>query len=266
MIGPAKTVVLAFSGGLDTSYCLYDLKKRGYRVHTVFVDTGGIDVTEIQAIADRAMELGSDHHHELNVATELWEEFVQPLTWCHGRVNDEYPLLCSDRYVIVRKCLQLADELETNCFAHGCTAMGNDQLRFDQTVRSLGEYEILAPIRDLQATTTLVRDYEIQVLENAGYAVPASNQTYSINQNLLGVTISGSEIDTFDIPGPDATSLCEPRQNWPVEPLTLTIGFEHGVAVTLNGRKMTGPEILAELNASCGAYGVGRHVYTGDVT
>lgn len=266
MTAPAKTVVLAFSGGLDTSYCLYDLKKRGYQVHTVFVDTGGIDESEIHAIADRANELGSDRHHELNVASELWEEFVQPLAWCHGRVNDEYPLLCSDRYVIVRKCLQLADELGTNYFAHGCTAMGNDQLRFDQTVRSLGDYEILAPIRDLQATTTLVRDYEIAVLENAGIAVPASNQTYSINQNLLGVTISGSEIDAFDTPGPKATALCEPRHNWPADPLTLTIGFEHGVAVALNGRKVSGPELLAELNSSCGAYGVGRHVYTGDVT
>lgn len=266
MTAAAKTVVLAFSGGLDTSYCLFDLKKRGYLVHTVFVDTGGIDAPAIQSIADRAMELGSDQHHEINAAADLWAEFVRPLVWCHGRVNDEYPLLCSDRYVIVRKCLALADELETEYFAHGCTAMGNDQLRFDQTVRSLGDYEILAPIRDLQATTTLVRDYEIQVLEKAGYAVPASNQSYSINQNLLGVTISGSEIDAFDVPGPEATLLCAPRQNWPAEPLTLKIGFEQGVAVSLDDRQMNGSDILAELNSLCGAYGVGWHVYTGDVT
>lgn len=261
-----KTVVLAFSGGLDTSYCLLELKNRGYRVHTVFVDTGGIDVAEKATIAARAEELGTHRHHVIDAADDLWEEFVRPLVWCHGRVNDQYPLLCSDRYVIVRKCLELADELGTSNFAHGCTAMGNDQLRFDQTVRSLGDYEILAPIRDLQAETTLVRDYETKVLGDAGHAVSASSQRYSINQNLLGVTISGSEIDTFDVPAPEAATLCAPREQWPPAPLTVNIGFVEGVAVSLDGQAMRGPDILADLNARCGAYGIGWHVYTGDVT
>lgn len=261
-----KTVVLAFSGGLDTSYCLLDLKKRDYQVHTVFVDTGGIDAAEKAAIAARAAELGTDAHHVIDASDDLWEEFVWPLVWCHGRVNDDYPLLCSDRYVIVRKCLELADKLGTRNFAHGCTAMGNDQLRFDQTVRSLGNYEILAPIRDLQAETTLVRDYETRALQDAGFAVSASNQRYSINQNLLGVTISGSEIDTFDVPAPEAAMLCAPREHWPVAPLSIDIGFNEGVAVSLDGKSMRGPDILAELNARFGAYGVGWHVYTGDVT
>ena len=104
-----KIVVLAFSGGLDTSYCLLDLKKRGYTVHTVFVDTGGVGPDNVMAIEQRANELGTDQHHTLNAADDLWEEFVKPLVWSHGRVNDEYPLLCSDRYLIVRKSLELAD-------------------------------------------------------------------------------------------------------------------------------------------------------------
>lgn len=259
-------VVLAFSGGLDTSYCLFDLKKRGFTVHTVFVDTGGVGENAVQEIEDRAKELGTDEHQTLNAADDLWNEFVRPLVWSHGRANDEYPLLCSDRYLIVRKSLELADRLGSGIFAHGCTAMGNDQLRFDQTVRSLGDYKIIAPIRDLQATTTKVRDYEIEVLQSAGYSVPSSNKSYSINENLLGVTTSGSEIDRFEAPGDDTWTLCQPRKNWPEETLTLSIGFEHGVATSLNGESMTGPQILATLNQQCGKYGIGRHVYTGDVT
>lgn len=266
MTVPGRIVVLAFSGGLDTSYCLVELKKCGYEVHTVFVDTGGVSQREIDTIAGRAGKLGSNQHHEINAADELWDEFVRPLVWCHGRVNDLYPLLCSDRYVIVRRCLALADELGTKFIAHGCTAMGNDQLRFDQTVRSLGDYEILAPIRELQNTTTFVRDYEIQALKDVGYEVPASNKAYSINQNLLGVTISGSEIDAFDSPKPEASVICAPRQKWPGAPLMLKIGFEQGVAVSLDDRAMNGADILAELNERCGAYGVGWHVYTGDVS
>ena len=261
-----KVVVLAFSGGLDTSYCLLDLKKRGYTVHTVFVDTGGISTEGTKAIEQRAEELSTDEHHTLHAADYLWNEFVKPLVWSHGRANDEYPLLCSDRYLIVRKALELADTLGTKTFAHGCTAMGNDQLRFDQTVRSLGDYEIIAPIRDLQATTTQVRDYEIDVLQAAGHSVPSSNKSYSINENLLGVTTSGSEIDRFEAPGDDTWTLCQPRRQWPEETLTLSIGFEHGVARSLNGQLMDGPAILATLNKQCGQYGIGRHIYTGDVT
>lgn len=266
MNGSNNTVVLAFSGGLDTSYSLLELKKRGYTVHTVFVDTGGINEADKQAIANRAEELGTDRHHMLDAADELWDEFVKPLIWSHGRANDEYPLLCSDRYLIVRKSLALADRIGARIFAHGCTAMGNDQLRFDQTVRSLGDYEILAPIRELQAKTTQVRDYEMKVLQEAGHSVPSSNKAYSINENLLGVTISGSEIDQFEAPGQNTWTLCKRRKHWPSEPLTLSIGFQHGVAVTLNDQVMNGPQILSQLNEQCGAYGIGRHIYTGDVS
>ena len=263
----SSIVVLAFSGGLDTSYCLLDLKQRGYQVHTVFVDTGGISATEVQAIADRAEALGTDQHHTVNAAQELWDEFVQPLVWSHARMHDEYPLLCSDRYVIVRKCLQLADRLKTQNFAHGCTAMGNDQLRFDQTVRSLGDYEIIAPIRELQAKTSAVRDYEIDVLEKAGHGVPASNAAYSINENLLGVTISGSEIDRFEAPGEATWNRVRPRSQWPEEKLEFTLGFDQGVPTQLDGAPIdSGPKLLAELNERCGQYGIGRHIYTGDVS
>jgi len=178
----------------------------------------------------------------------------------------EYPLLCSDRYLIVKRCLMLCDQLGTNHFGHGCTGMGNDQLRFDQTVRSLGDYEIHAPIRELQSRVNAVRDYELKFMANAGFEVDASASRYSINENLLGVTISGSEIDEFKAPADDAWTLTAGRPDWPAETLQVRIGFERGVAVSVNGEPMSGPGILKELNSSLGAYGVGRHIYTGDVS
>lgn len=260
-----RKIVLAFSGGLDTSYCVLDLAKQGFEVHTAFVDTGGVDDQGRAAIHDRAESLGATKHHEINAAQQIWDEFVIPLVWSHARMLGEYPLLCSDRYLIVKHCLKLCDELGTLHFAHGCTGMGNDQLRFDQTVRSLGDYEIHAPIRDLQARVQAVRDYELQLMADAGIEVEASASRYSINENLLGVTISGSEIDEFQAPAADAWTRTNGREDWPDSPLQLKLGFERGIAVSLDGEKLNGPEILQKLNTLLGAYGVGRHIYTGDV-
>ncbi len=262
----SEKIVLAFSGGLDTSYCVLDLIKCGFEVHTAFIDTGGSGVDEKMAIAARARSLGAQQHHEISAAQEIWQEFVVPLVWSHARMLGEYPLLCSDRYLIVKHCLELCDALGTKHFAHGCTGMGNDQMRFDQTVRSLGDYEIHAPIRDLQSRVSQVRDYEREMLTGAGFAVTASSSRYSINANLLGVTISGSEIDQYQAPAADAWTLTRPRGDWPEAPLGIRIAFAQGVAVELDGTAMNGPEILQRLNTRLGGYGIGRHIYTGDVT
>ena len=262
----SEKIVLAFSGGLDTSYCVLDMVQNGFEVHTAFVDTGGVDEEGRQYIRDRAISLGAAQHHEIDVAQEIWDEFVIPLVWSHARMLGEYPLLCSDRYLIVKRCLDLCDELGTRHFGHGCTGMGNDQLRFDQTVRSLGDYEIHAPIRDLQSRVQAVRDYELQVMADAGIEVEESASRYSINENLLGTTISGSEIDEFQAPADDAWTRTASRDDWPQGRLELKLGFEEGVAVSLDGKRMDGPAILKALNDALGAWGVGRHIYTGDVT
>ena len=262
----SEKIVLAFSGGLDTSYCVLDMVQNGFEVHTAFVDTGGVDEEGRQYIRDRAISLGATQHHEIDVAQAIWDEFVIPLVWSHARMLGEYPLLCSDRYLIVKRCLDLCDELGTRHFGHGCTGMGNDQLRFDQTVRSLGDYEIHAPIRDLQSRVQAVRDYELQVMADAGIEVEESASRYSINENLLGTTISGSEIDEFQAPADDAWTRTASRDDWPQGRLELKLGFEEGVAVSLDGKRMDGPAILKALNDALGAWGVGRHIYTGDVT
>ncbi|NNE04237.1 MAG: argininosuccinate synthase [Xanthomonadales bacterium] len=259
-------VVLAFSGGLDTSYCVLALREQGFEVHTVFVTSGGVSTEEVEAIRARALALGATEHHLVDASRELWDEFVKPLIWSHARMLGEYPLLCSDRYLIVRRCLALCDTLETSHFAHGCTGMGNDQLRFDQTVRSCGDYDIHAPIRDLQKQTDQVREFEMAKLEEAGFDAPGKSGHYSINENLLGVTISGSEIDRFEAPGDETRALCRPRPEWPSEPFSVKIRFELGEAVSLDGQAAPGPELLQQLNRQFGKYGVGRHIYTGDVS
>src|SRR5210317_175588 len=233
-------IVLAFSGGLDTSYCVLELKAQGYDVHTVFVDTGGLSADEVNWIEERALSLGAVKHHLVDASQLIWDEFVVPLVWSQSRMLGEYPMLCSDRYLIVRLSLQLCDELGTRHFAHGCTGMGNDQLRFDQTVRSLGDYEIHAPVRDLQKLPGNIREIEIGILELAGVSIPEKTGKYSINENLLGVTISGSEIDEFQSPGAETWQLSRPRDEWPDEPLQVAIQFEKGVAVAVNGRAMPG--------------------------
>jgi argininosuccinate synthase len=261
-----KPIVLAFSGGLDTSYCVLELCDQGYEVHTVFVDTGGLSADEVTWIEERALSLGASQHHLIDASQLIWDEFVIPLVWSQSRMLGEYPLLCSDRYLIVRLSLQLCDELGTRHFAHGCTGMGNDQLRFDQTVRSIGDYEIHAPVRDLQKHAGNIRDIEIDLLNNAGVSIPEKTGKYSINENLLGVTISGSEIDEFESPDAETWQLSRPRAEWPEQALRLSVSFEKGVAVAVDGEQMAGPEIVQLLNSRFGQYGVGRHIYTGDVT
>ena len=259
-------IVLAFSGGLDTSYCVLELNAQGYDVHTVFVDTGGLVADEVRWIEKRALSLGAKKHHLVDASQLIWDEFVVPLVWSQSRMLGEYPMLCSDRYLIVRLSLQLCDELGTRHFAHGCTGMGNDQLRFDQTVRSLGDYDIHAPVRDLQKQPGNIREIEIEILRNAGVSIAEKTGKYSINENLLGVTISGSEIDQFESPGSETWQLSRPRAEWPAQSLRLSIRFEKGVAVAIDDQNMAGPEIVQQLNAQFGRYGVGHHIYTGDVT
>jgi len=261
-------VVLAFSGGLDTSFCVPWLTEQGLRVTTLFVDTGGTDAAERDRIEAWAEELGAVRHVHYDAGQDLWDEVVVPLLWGGAFYQDQYPLLCSDRYLIVRRALEMVRVLETRKLAHGCTAMGNDQVRFDTTALALGDVEIVAPIRDLQERHggANVRDVERAWLEKRGFSVPAKASRYTINDNLLGVTISGAEIDAFEAPGPDTWQLCAPPARWPGEPLTLTVDFEGGVATALDGQPRPGPELLAELNRRLGAYGVGRGLYTGDTT
>ncbi|HKE47579.1 MAG TPA: argininosuccinate synthase [Rhodanobacteraceae bacterium] len=262
----SQPIVLAFSGGLDTSFCVPYLQERGYAVHTVFADTGGVSAEERDYIEQRAKELGVASHRTVDASQAIWDSFVKPLIQAGEFYQGQYPLLVSDRYVIVEESLKRCDELGTKFFAHGCTGMGNDQVRFDLAVKALGDYTIVAPIREIQKEHTEVRAYEQAYLEERGFGVRAKTKHYTINENVLGVTISGGEIDRWQEPGEGALGWCAPRSAWPAEPLRIAIEFVEGEAAAIDGRKLAGGEILKVLNPALARYGVGRNLYTGDTT
>lgn len=266
MPGPCKDIVLAFSGGLDTSFCVPYLRERGWNVHTVFADTGGVDADERRFIEARAAELGVASHLTVEGGASIWESFVKPFVWAGEGYQGQYPLLVSDRYLIVDATLARAHQLGTDAIAHGCTGMGNDQVRFDLAVKASGAYRIVAPIRDIQKEHTHTRAYEQKYLEERGFGVRAKQKAYTINENLLGVTLSGGEIDRWQAPGDSARGWCAPRNAWPVEPLRVALRFVEGEAVAVDGIQIPGPKLLAKLNTMFAQYGVGRGMYTGDTT
>jgi argininosuccinate synthase len=263
-------VVLAFSGGLDTSFCVPYLIEQGYQVTTLFVDSGGVDEQEKQTIKQRALELGAVEHKEVSIAQQLWQRVITPLIYSGHWYQKQYPLLCSDRYLIVEAALKVCNELGTKNFAHGCTGMGNDQVRFDMTVHCLGEYTILSPIREIQKLTSAVRDYEKQYLLDRGFSVDDKVSQYSINENLLGATISGSEIDQWQQPDDASFVLTKPPAQPRAGTEQLKLTFEQGKLVALNGDTLnenyTGEQVMQQLNQLVGSFGVGRGIYTGDTT
>jgi argininosuccinate synthase len=264
--GSSGDIVLAFSGGLDTSFCVPYLRERGWNVHTVFADTGGVDVAERATIEARAAELGVASHLTIDGGPAIWDGFVKPFVWAGEGYQGQYPLLVSDRYLIVDAALARARDLGTNAIAHGCTGMGNDQVRFDLAVKASGDYRIVAPIREIQKEHTQTRAYEQAYLEQRGFGVRSKQKAYTINENLLGLTMSGGEIDRWEAPGEGARGWCARREQWPLEPLQATLRFVGGEAVALDGQAMAGPQLLARLNTMFAQYGVGRGMYTGDTT
>ena len=259
-----KKIVLAFSGGLDTSFCVPYLIDKGFEVHTIFVNTGGITKNIEKQISNKSKKLGAKKHHSVNVETKLWQQILTPLIWSGSLYQGKYPVLCSDRYLIVSEAVNLCNKLKTNLIAHGCTGMGNDQVRFDMSIKALGNYEIVSPIREIQAKVSDVRNYEIDFLKGRGHKISSSNSKYSINENLMGVTISGSEIDKWQEPKDQTYVLCNKPNKYPSKEKKISIDFFKGVPKKLNGKSLKGEELLKILNKEAGKYGVGRDLYTGD--
>ena len=153
-----KKIVLAFSGGLDTSFCIPYLIEHGYEVHTLFVNTGGISISEEKHLSNRAIQLGAKKHKNVNVETKLWDQVLVPLIFSGALYQNRYPVLCSDRYLIVSESIKLCKKLNTKYIAHGCTGMGNDQVRFDTSINALGSFNIITPIRDCLLYTSDAAD------------------------------------------------------------------------------------------------------------
>jgi len=259
-----KKIVLAFSGGLDTSFCVPYLIDQGFEVHTIFVNSGGTSASEEKNISKRAYELGAKKHINVSIETSLWKEIIKPLVWSGSLYQDKYPALCSDRYLIVSEAIKLCKKLNTKYISHGCTGMGNDQVRFDLSIQAFGNYKTITPIREIQNKVTDVRGYEQEYLKNKGFKVSTLHTKYSINENLMGATVSGSEIDDWKEPSKESYILCNTPNKYPSKPKKLEIEFSKGEAKKINGKSMKGPDLLRMLNKIGGKYGIGRELFAGD--
>jgi len=259
-----KKIVLAFSGGLDTSFCVPYLIDQGFEVHTIFVNSGGTSASEEKKISKRAYELGAKKHINVSIETSLWKEIIKPLVWSGSLYQDKYPALCSDRYLIVSEAIKLCKKLNTKYISHGCTGMGNDQVRFDLSIQAFGNYKTITPIREIQNKVTDVRGYEQEYLKNKGFKVSTLHTKYSINENLMGATVSGSEIDDWKEPSKESYILCNTPDRYPSKPKKLEIEFSKGEAKKINGKYMKGPDLLRMLNKIGGKYGIGRELFAGD--
>src|SRR5579863_10451125 len=186
----AKPIVLAYSGGLDTSFLVPWLAENYRRpVITVTVDTGGIDQVAARALRERSLALGAIEHHQVDARADYFEQVLRFLIMGNVRRGELYPLCVgAERVMQAQTIARMARTLGTTMIAHGCTAAGNDQVRFEVALRTLApELEVLAPVRD----RGFKRAQELEYLQQRGLPVPPFGAAYSINRGLWGVTIGG---------------------------------------------------------------------------
>ena len=257
-------IALAFSGGLDTSFCVpYLREETGRDVWTVTVDTGGFSDEEKGEIEARSRELGAAGHRLVDVRAELWDRVLQYLVKGNVLRGGVYPLCVGPERVVQAEALaDAAREIGATAVAHGSTGAGNDQIRFDGALRLLAsDLEVVTPIR----TLALSREDSTAYLEKRGFAVQAGTTDYSVNRGLWGTTIGGKETHETDGVLPEGAwpDTVSPRDA-PDEPHVLEIAFESGVPVALGGEALDPVPLVETLNLEGAAHGVGRGVHVGD--
>jgi argininosuccinate synthase len=253
------TVALAFSGGLDTSYCVPVLAEQGWTVHTVFVNTGGTSPEERAAIAAQAQAVGAAQHHEVDARAAVFDRFVRYLIQGNVLRGEVYPLSVSaERTQQALSVIEAARRIGATAVAHGSTGAGNDQIRFDVALRVLApDLEILTPIRE----GNVQRETSVAYLEARGLPVPAKATAYSINRGLWGTTYGGGW--THDPWAGPPSELFDPPADAPA-PRDLIIGWEQGVPVSLDGVPLAGADLVDRLGELCEQYGVGRAIHVGE--
>lgn len=254
-----QKVVLAFSGGLDTSYCVKYLQQEGYEVHSAIVNTGGFSPSELKEIEHKAFNLGVKEHSVLDETQNYYTEIVKYLIFGNVLRNGTYPLsVSSERIHQAAAIAHFAKTSGASAIAHGSTGAGNDQVRFDAIFRLIApELEILTPIRDQQ----LSREAEIKFLQDHGVEMSWEKAKYSINKGLWGTSVGGAETLTSRHPLPEEAF---PNQLETFEPQTINISFEQGELSALNGTKMTPVQIIQQLDVLGGKYAIGRDTHVGD--
>jgi argininosuccinate synthase len=255
-----KKVVLAFSGGLDTSFCcVYLSRDLGLEVHSVIVNTGGFSEEELKEVEQRAYELGVKSHAVVDETNNYYQSSIKYLIFGNVLKNATYPLSVSaERVSQATAIAHYVQKIGADYVAHGSTGAGNDQVRFDMIFQTLiPNVEIITPIRDLK----LSREAEIDYLAQHGFPYSAAKAQYSINKGIWGTSVGGKETLTSDQMLPETA--------WPTpvtstEPQQISITFEKGEPVALNGKTLSSVEVIQQLQAIAQPYGIGRDVHVGD--
>ncbi|MDB6087971.1 MAG: argininosuccinate synthase [Gammaproteobacteria bacterium] len=260
----AKPIVLAYSGGLDTSFLVpWVAENYGRPVITVTVDTGGIDAAAARTLEERARALGAVEHHQIDARADYFEQVLRFLIMGNVKRGQLYPLCVgAERAMQAQTIAHMARKLGTNSIAHGCTAAGNDQVRFEVALRTLApELEVIAPVRD----RAFKRQEELEYLQKRGLPVPPFGAAYSINRGLWGVTIGGKETLTSAGSIPDhAWVLTRDAFTNPRAPERHVITFKNGRPAGLDGRSLSPVAVIEALEAVVAPFGIGRGVHLGD--
>lgn len=256
-----KKVVLAFSGGLDTSFAVkYLSEDLGYEVHTAIADTGGFTSRELETIAGRSAALGAASHAALDIEDEYYSKSIRYMIAGNILRNGTYPIsVSSERIFQAIAIIEYAKKIGADAVAHGSTGAGNDQVRFDLTFQILApDIEIITPTRDL----TLSREYEIDYLKKHGFEADFKKMEYSINKGLWGTSIGGKE--TLD-PAKTLPESAYPSQVTAKGEEKLVLTFDKGELKAVNGEKFANPvDAIRKVEAIGSAYGIGRDMHIGD--
>jgi argininosuccinate synthase len=256
-----KKIVLAFSGGLDTSFCVkYLSEEKGYEVHTLTVNTGGFDAAEVKVIEQRALSLGVASHQTVDEAKNYYDTVIRYLIYGNVMKNNTYPLSVSaERMSQALATAKYAASIKADALAHGSTGAGNDQVRFDMILNTLAPgIEIITPIRELK----LSREAEIQYLKSKGVEMDFTKAAYSVNKGIWGTSVGGKE--TLKSLG------MLPEEAWPTQVTktqreTVVLSFVQGELRKVNDIVFNHPvEAIQYLQSVAGPFGIGRDVHVGD--
>ncbi|OUW38192.1 MAG: argininosuccinate synthase [Flavobacteriaceae bacterium TMED184] len=254
-----KKIVLAYSGGLDTSYCLKTFAEDQYEVHAITIDTGGFSEVEKNNIKKRAILIGAKKYISIKSKQSYYEQIIKYLIYGNVLRNNNYPLSVSaERIIQAIEIIKYAKKNKIKKIAHGSTGAGNDQVRFDMIFQILApEIKIITPIRD----GNISRKEEINFLVQKGVKIKWSEAKYSINRGLWGTTIGGDETLTSNKSLPETAFLkISPKNDF--KKISLT--FYQGEVFKINGEKMTPIKIIEKISSLCAEYGIGRDIHVGD--
>ncbi|HOY41220.1 MAG TPA: argininosuccinate synthase [Chitinophagales bacterium] len=257
-------VVLAYSGGLDTSYCVkYLTEEKGLDVYAITVNTGGFSEAQLKAIELRAKEMGVKEFVVRDVVKDYYDKCIKYLIFGNVLKNNTYPLSVSaERVFQAIAVAEYAKEIGAGAIAHGSTGAGNDQVRFDMVFNIvMPEATIITPIRDHK----LSREEEIEYLKKHGVEIDAKKAAYSINQGIWGTSVGGKETLTSRYSLPETAYPTQLQKSESGDEIECAIEFKNGEPVSLNGQKYNHPtEIIIELNKLAGSYAIGRDIHVGD--